>query len=261
MTISITADPTLSWILIAGAALCGGFVNAVAGGGTLITFPTLTFLGIPAVSANITNTIALCPGYFGGTWAQRKDLKGQRKRLWWLIPIGVIGGLIGGYLLQHTGEKLFRELVPWLILFASLTLALQGFIKNRLTKFTSGENRRNKGQAIPAFLTLPATVYGGYFGAGLGVILMAFLGLTIKDNLTRINALKQAVSLATNVAAAVFFLFSGLVEWKVAAIMAVGALLGGFLGGKLAGKINPNILRWIIVGLGATISVILYLKQ
>ena len=247
-------------LIIIGAALCGGFVNAVAGGGTLITFPILTFLGIPAVNANITNTVALCPGYFGGTWAQRKDLQGQKKRLWWLIPISILGGLAGGYLLQYTGEKLFRELVPWLILFASAILALQGIIKKKLRLNHEKNLNTRKEQSIPALLALPATIYGGYFGAGLGVILMAFLGLSIKDSLTRINALKQAVSLSTNIAAALFFVFSGKVEWTVAVVMAISALIGGFFGGKLARKINPNVLRWTIVGIGLVISVLMYFK-
>src|SRR5574339_1158172 len=111
---------------IAGlAAIAAGAVNALAGGGTLITFPTLTFLGIPAVAANITNTVALCPGYFGGTLAQWKDLRDQTNRLWLIVPASIVGGVIGGFLILQTGERLFRELVPYLILLASVLLAIQ----------------------------------------------------------------------------------------------------------------------------------------
>src|SRR5512135_1870924 len=121
-------------VLIALAAVAAGVVNALAGGGTLITFPMLTFVGVPAVTSNITNTVALLPGYIGGTLAQRKDIKGQEYRLWYLIPAGLVGGLIGGFLLLQTGEKLFRGLVPWLILVASLLLAIQDPVKAWLTR-------------------------------------------------------------------------------------------------------------------------------
>ena len=118
--------PTPLEFLIAGlAALAAGAVNALAGGGTLITFPTLTFLGIPAVAANVTNTVASCPGYFGGTLAQLKDLRGQERRLWLIVPASIVGGVLGGYLLLQTGEKLFKDLVPYLILLASGLLAIQ----------------------------------------------------------------------------------------------------------------------------------------
>ncbi|HSM72117.1 MAG TPA: TSUP family transporter, partial [Anaerolineales bacterium] len=124
----------LHYILIALAALAAGAVNALAGGGTLITFPLLTFLGVPAVSANVTNTVALSPGYFGGTLAQLNDLRGQGKRLWLIVPASIIGGVLGGVLLLQTGEKLFRDLVPYLILLASLLLAVQDPVRVWLTK-------------------------------------------------------------------------------------------------------------------------------
>jgi uncharacterized membrane protein YfcA len=110
----------IEFVLVGLAAIAAGAVNALAGGGTLITFPMLTFLGVPAVAANITNTVALCPGYFGGTIAQRNDLQGRKNRLWLIVPASIVGGVIGGFLLLRTGERLFRELVPYLILLASL---------------------------------------------------------------------------------------------------------------------------------------------
>ncbi|MBE0670422.1 MAG: sulfite exporter TauE/SafE family protein, partial [Anaerolineales bacterium] len=115
----------LNLFLAALAALLAGGINALAGGGTLITFPVLTFLGVPAVAANITNTVALCPGYFGGTIAQWKDLQGQKSRLWLIVPASIVGGVLGGFLLLQTGEKLFKDLVPYLILLASGLLAIQ----------------------------------------------------------------------------------------------------------------------------------------
>ena len=176
----------------------------------------LTFLGIPAVTANVTNTVALCPGYFGGTLAQWNDLRGQKNRLWLIVPAGIVGGVVGGYLLLQTGERLFRELVPYLILLASALLAIQDPVRAWLVR-RMGEGH---GARLEKLAWLPvglASVYGGYFGAGLSVIVLSALGLTLEDSLTRLNALKQAVAFSVNVAAAIFFLFSGQVIWSAGA--------------------------------------------
>ncbi len=247
-------------LIIAAAALLAGMINALAGGGTLITFPVLTALGIPPVQANITNTIALCPGYFGGTWAQRKDLLGQKRNLLLLVPAALLGGIGGGLLLMLSGERLFAGIVPWLILLATLLLAFQPLIKKWVTPKAPAESVEKKQRFWAALLVFPATVYGGYFGAGLGVILLAVLGLSVKEDMVRLNALKQSLSLTANVAAAVFFLFSDQVQWMAAGIMMVCALLGGFLGGKLAGKMRPAILRWIIVVAGSVVFVLMLLR-
>ena len=246
-------------LLAALAAVAAGAVNALAGGGTLITFPILTFLGIPAVTANVTNTVALSPGYLGGTLSQWNDLRGQQKRLWLIIPAGIVGGVVGGYLLLQTGERLFRELVPYLILLASVLLAIQEPVRAWLVhRIGEGHGARLEKMAwLPVGL---ASIYGGYFGAGLSVIVLSALGLTLEDSLTRLNALKQAVAFAVNVATAVFFLFSGQVIWSAALVMAVGALIGGILGGKLAGRIKPSTLRWTVVVIGLVISIIYFVR-
>jgi uncharacterized membrane protein YfcA len=247
-------------LILAGlSALAAGVVNALAGGGTLITFPMLTFLGMPAIAANVTNTVALCPGYIGGTLAQRNDLRGQSARLWMVIPAGIAGGLLGGFLLLQTGEKLFKDLVPYLILLASGLLALQDTVRTWLMKRLSEHHKGNL-EKWTWLVTGLASIYGGYFGAGLGVILIAVLGLTLEDTLTRLNALKQSISLATNLTAAIFFLFSGQVVWPVALVMAVGALIGGSLGGKLAGRIKPSTLRWTVVMIGVIVSGIYFVR-
>lgn len=242
------------------AALAAGFVNALAGGGTLLTFPVLIALGIPPVAANVTNTIALCPGYFGGTYSQRKDFMTQKHRLWQILPVAIAGGIAGGVLLLFTPENSFRILIPYLILAATMILAIQGPLKKILSKRYDAKVSGKTNQ-IPLFLLVFfAAVYGGYFGAGLGVILMAVLGLLINESLTRINALKQATSFCINIVAAVYFCFSGIVIWPVAGVMIVGSLAGGMLGGKVAGKINTEILRWIIVTIGLAVAAIYFLK-
>jgi uncharacterized membrane protein YfcA len=246
------------YVLAGLAAFAAGAVNALAGGGTLITFPTLTFLGIPAIAANVTNTVALCPGYFGGTLAQINDLRGQKHRLWLVLPAGVIGGVLGAYLLLLTGEKLFTDLVPYLILLASGLLAIQDPVRAWLTRRVGdGHRDLEKLTWLPVGL---ASIYGGYFGAGLGVMLLSALGLTLNDSLTRLNALKQGISFSVNVAAAIFFIFSGRVVWSVALVMAVGALIGGTLGGRLAGRVKPSTLRWLVVTIGVIISVIYLIR-
>lgn len=246
------------YILAAIAAALAGAVNAIAGGGTLISFPVLTALGIPAVTANITNTVALSPGYLGATYAQLNDLKGQTSRLYWFIPAGILGGITGGFFLLLTGEKLFRELIPYLILFASILLAFQDPLKKWLNrKSGEGNSISEKSGVIPVLI---AAIYGGYFGAGLSVIVLAVLGLTVNDNLTRLNALKQFIGFWVNVSAAVFFIFSGYVLWMTALIMAIGAITGGLIGGKLAGSISPSTLRIIVVIIGVLVSILYFIN-
>jgi len=240
--------------------MAAGLVNALAGGGTLITFPMLTAVGVPAVIANITNTVALCPGYLGATFAQREDLKDQKKRLWMLLPAAAIGGVIGGLLLFNTSEKVFRQLVPVLILLACGLLAAQEPLRTWLTKRAGQASSRKLSERWAILPVGLAAIYGGYFGAGLSVIVLAVLGLVLDDNLTRLNALKQAISFSTNIAAAVLFIFSGRVLWPAALVMAVGALLGGSIGGRLAGRIKPSTLRYTVVAIGVVVAVIYLLR-
>lgn len=235
------------------AAAAAGAVNALAGGGTLISFPALTALGVPPVMANMTNTVALCPGYFGGAVAQWRDLGGLTRALRWLLPVGVLGGTAGAMALRAVPPGLFRALVPWLILFATALLAAQPRLRAWLAHRTGGPGSRRQRvwEGIGVGL---ATAYGGFFGAGLGVLLLAILGLTTDASLTRLNALKQWLSLAANVAAAVYFAGAGRVVWPVAAAMAVGAWGGGMLGGTLARRLAPERLRHVVVVLGALVA-------
>jgi uncharacterized membrane protein YfcA len=248
----------LEVVLVGLAAVAGGAVNALAGGGTLITFPMLTAIGIPTVAANITNTVALCPGYLGGTFAQLQDLRSYKREAWLLGATGVVGGIAGGILLLNTGEKAFRFLVPYLILFATGLMAVQPLLRSWIARRTKGEGSGGW-QEIGVVLSVAlASIYGGYFGAGLSVIVLAVLALVLEGPLTSLNALKQWVSFCVNIAAAIFFLFSGKIVWWAMLVMAVGALLGGNLGGRLAGRIQPEVLRAIVVAVGLVIAVIYF---
>lgn len=239
------------WVTL--AAVAAGAVNALAGGGTLITFPVLVAVGVPALTANVTNTVALCPGYLGATLAQRQDLEGQSLRIAILLPAAALGGLAGGLLLLHTEERVFRTLVPFLILLGSILLAIQDKVRNWIAK--RPETNALIASSWPAFFPIAlAGIYGGYFGAGLSVIVLAVLAILFHESLTRLNALKQAIALSANIAAAVLFLFSKRVLWDATLFMALGAFAGGAIGGRLAGKINPRFLRWIVVAIGAIVG-------
>jgi uncharacterized membrane protein YfcA len=249
-----TALSAVDLALAGLAAVAAGAINALAGGGTLVTFPTLTALGLPAVAANVTNTIALAPGHLGATLAQKRDLAGQRPRVRRLVPAALLGGLAGGLLLLFTTEKVFRRLVPFLILLASGLLAVQEPVRRWLLRRLGTHHASHEGLSVlPVFA---ASIYGGYFGAGLSVIVLAALGLVIEDSLTRLNATKQAIGFSANGAAAVLFLFSGQVHWPAALVMLVAAVAGGWLGGRLAGRVRPSTLRAVVVTVGVVVGVI-----
>jgi uncharacterized membrane protein YfcA len=242
------------------SAVAAGTVNALAGGGTLITFPLLTALGVPAIAANITNTVALCPGNVSGALAQREAFRGQRARLPLLLVAGMVGGLAGGVLLLATGEQAFRRSVPYLLLLASALLASQDRVRSWLLARAQRRGQSAAPSALAPAAVAVASVYGGYFGAGLGVILLAALGATSDETLTRLNAVKQLVSLAVNLSAAVFFLFSGHIVWPAALVMAAGAVVGGALGGVLASRIPAIVLRRLVVTTGIVLAGVYFVR-
>jgi hypothetical protein len=244
------------------AAVAAGAINAVAGGGTLVSFPTLTALGLPVVAANVTNTLAVAPGALGGLVALRSQLAGQGRRLARLAPTAFLGGLTGGWLLLHTNEALFRRLVPWLILGATALLAAQERLRAWLLRRLAGESATDattpasRGEALATVAVFGASIYGGYFGAGLGVIVLAVLGLVLHDSLTRLNAVKQAIGFAANLAGALLFAAFGPVHWPAAAVMAVGAIAGGVLGGRFASRIRASTLRTLVVATGTIVGLV-----
>jgi hypothetical protein len=207
----------------------------------------------------VTNTVALCPGYLGATLAQKKDLHGQQKRIQLLLPSAVIGGIIGGILLLNSSDQVFDRLIPFLILLAAALLAFQDTLRSWLQR-RQGDKKGNIPEIWAVLPIALASIYGGYFGAGLGVIELAILGLFLKDNLTRLNALKQLLSLVVNVAASWFFLFSNQVYWSAAIVVAIGSLIGGLLGGKLARIISPSYLRKTVVILSIITAIVYWLR-
>ncbi len=252
-------------VIAGGAGFAAGAINALAGGGTLISFPILVALGLPPISANVTNTVALSPGYLGGALAQRKAIAGQAHRVRALAVAAAAGGLIGSILLLFTSDSTFRVLIPILLFVATALLALQDRIRVALrigqpapSPAGVGDEAAPVAHSDPRWLFIPVlavAVYGGYFGAGLGIMLLAVLGIVLHDRLDRLNALKQVLAFVINATAAVFFLFSGRVYWVVALVMAVTSLLGGSVGGRLAGSIKPAHLRVVVVVIGFSVAV------
>ena len=242
--------------LVGAAALAGGAVNAIAGGGSLITFPTLLACGIPAVTASATNTVALCPGYLGAAFAQRKDMVGQRGRSLRILPGAALGGLAGAFLLMHVSPKAFDVVVPFLLLVAVVLLGVQDRLRAYLTK---GE-QHGESEVVAAVLVALASVYGGFFGAGLGIIVLGVLGVVIEDTFTRLNAFKQFTTLVVNVSAAIAFVVIARLDWAVVAAMAVASLIGGVIGGAIASRVSAKRLRAIVMIIGSAVSVVYFAK-
>jgi uncharacterized membrane protein YfcA len=254
VTYSCVVD-ALHLVLLGAAALAAGAVNAIAGGGSLISFPALLALGIPAVTASMTNTVAMCPGYFGAMVAQRRDLVGQRTRAWHLVPLSIMGSVAGAWILMHTSERSFRVLVPFLLLFAGILLALQPRLRARLARHTGGHSVALA--LVPVGL---CAVYGAYFGAGLGMMILAVLGVVVDDTLIRMNALKQLLTLVINVVAAIVFLVFGTIAWQAALVVAIASLVGGYIGGAIASRVPETLLRGIVVAVALTASAIYFAR-
>jgi uncharacterized protein len=234
--------------LLAAAGLGAGAVNAVAGGGSLISFPALLAAGYPSVTANVTNAIAVLPGYVGGSLAYRRELAGQAARIRALALTSAIGAASGAALLLVSPASVFEAVVPWLILAACGLLALQ--------PHAAPAGRHRSPPALHAAM-FAATVYGGYFGAGLGIMLLAILGVFVDDGLQRLNALKGVLSLlVAGVTAAGFALF-GPVAWDAAAIVGVTCLAGGALGVGVARRLPARVLRGAVIAYGVAVAIVL----
>jgi uncharacterized membrane protein YfcA len=248
-------------LVTAGAGLLAGAVNAAAGGGTLIAFPALVAAGVGSVEANIACSVGLLTGYAGGSLAYRRELAGQGGRVRRLAPAGVLGGVAGALILLATSEHSFRQLAPFLILLACALLAAQPRLAARLgtADMTAAATTAGAGPVAWAGV-LAAGVYGSYFGAGLGVLLLGVLGILVRDDLQRSNALKGLLSLVINAAGVIVFVASGRVAWGFAAVLAVSAGLGGTLGVSVARRLRPATLRAGVVALGVAVAVVLLVE-
>ena len=248
----------LEYLALAAAAFAAGFVNAVGGGGSLISFPVLLAFGYADVTANVTSTTSLCPGYIGGAVAYRPELRGQAPRVRRLAPACGLGAVAGAVALLAAPASVFKALVPYLVLVGCVLLGLQPWLQRHVHRLPGA----NRGEASP-LLQVSAFVggaYGAYFGAGLGMILLALLGLFVGDSLQRLNGLKSLLSVVINAVAVVAFARFGPVVWSVVAVMAIASLVGGRVGGGVARSLRPNVLRAIIVTFGVVVAIRLFTR-
>ena len=236
-------------IIIFIAGFGAGGINAVVGSGSLITFPTLIALGYPPVLANVSNDIGLVPGALSAVYGYRRELEGQRDRLLRLVPASALGGLVGAVLLLVLPSSIFKRVVVALIVIALALVVLQPKLAAYL------HDRRGTAQRAevrPALLILVAAtgVYGGYFGAAQGIILVAILGLLIRDHLQRLNATKNVLAGTVNLVASIVFIFATSIDWKIAGLIAIGSIIGGQVGATFGRRLDPRALRMVIVVVG-----------
>ena len=246
----------VEYVVLAAAAFVAGFVNAVGGGGSLISFPALLAFGYGAVAANVTSTASLFPGYVGGAVAYRRELVAQRDRSRRLGPSCAIGAVAGAAVLLIAPAAVFRAAVPYLVLVGCVLLTLQPWLQCHVHRLPGAE----RGERAPMLhvAALLAGAYGAYFGAGLGMILLAVLALFVTDDLQRLNGLKSLLSALINGVAVVAFALFGPVVWSLVAVMAAASLVGGRVGGAVARSLRPDVLRWVIVTFGFAVAIRLF---
>ncbi len=259
---------TLALVVIVSAF--GGGVNSIAGGGTLLTFPALIALGVPPIVANATSTVALWPGSAASIWGYRGELSGARRwAIWFALP-SLLGGAVGATLLLRTPEARFAALVPWLVLAATGMFMLQGPLLRRLRARASARRGAAAGDVAittgrPANGVLLAQLaigaYGGYFGAGIGILMLAALGFMGLANIHRMNGLKAWGGLCINAMAAGIFIVGGLVSWHIALAMAGGSIAGGYGGARVAQRVPQAWVRWAVVVVGLSSGVWLYVAH
>lgn len=237
---------------VIGAGFAAGAVNTIVGAGSLITYPTMVFMGVPAVTANIANSVGLVPGSVTGAWAYRHELRGQNRAIWRLVPMSMLGAVAGAALLTHLPNTAFKVIVPVLVLFATVLVA----IAPRLNRSAPGSVQVTRWGPLGISVLL-ASVYGGYFSAAQGVILLGVMGIFMSNGLQEQNALKNLLQLVVNVVAACFFVAEGRVDWGYAALVALGAVVGAPVGAALARRVPAKPFRVGIVVFGLVMTAIL----
>ncbi|RJG01135.1 sulfite exporter TauE/SafE family protein [Noviherbaspirillum sedimenti] len=243
--------------LVGLAAFCAGAMNSVAGGGTFFSFPALLAVGVPPVVANASNSVALWPASLSGAWAYREELARYKR---YLIPLGIvslIGGAAGGLLLLNIQDATFSRLIPWLLLFATLLFAFSGKISGWLRGAQAGQPRNSVG-ALGGHAVV--SVYGGFFGAGMGILMLASLAIAGHDDVHEINAIKNLLSAVIYSVTVLTFVIAGAVDWPYTLLMAATAILGGYLGARFARRIPAQWLRRFIIAVGFCLTGFYFFK-
>jgi uncharacterized membrane protein YfcA len=240
--------------LLLAATVAGG-INSIAGGGTLISFPSLVAFGEPEIISNATNTAALWPGSLSGAIGYRKDTPIQRSLLLLLAIPSLIGGLTGAEILVFTTPAVFARVVPFLVLFATLVLASRDLISRKLGHGSGEAHVTTAGRIWGIIVQFFVAAYGGYFGAGIGILMLGSFSIMGLRDIHEMNALKTPLAAIINVTAFVFFAYKGLVIWYLALLMMVGAIIGGYSGARLAKRVNPRPMRYVVVAIGLIVSI------
>ncbi len=246
-------------LVLFAASSAGGAVNAIAGGGSLITFPVLVWLGREPILANATNTVSLSPGSVAALYGFRHELRGLERWVAWGTVPSLVGGVVGALLLLQTPERIFAELVPYLILFATALFALSGplnaFARRHPTARHDDEGvPRNPNVPLVMLYQLGVSIYGGYFGAGIGIMMLAGLGLAGFTAIYRMIALRNYYAILINGIAAVYFIVFGAVQWSDVAILTAGQIAGSLLGARVARSLSATAVRWVVVGIGMAMA-------
>ena len=253
-------EPSVSFLVVFVAAFVASAINSVAGGGTLISFPALIWVGLPSTIANATSTVAIWPGSLGGVWGYRRELRGVPPVTYSLIVPSVIGGITGAVLLEMTPTAVFDRLIPLLILFATILFMLQEPVQ-RMIKTTGKAHEGSKSWLVGALLfQFLVSLYGGYFGAGIGILMLAAFGIMGFTDIHQMNGLKNFLALCINGLAALYFIWNGMVSWPHAILMAAGAVVGGIWGAGTARRIGPKGVRRIVIAVGFTMALSLLMR-
>jgi len=241
-------EPVAQWTLLTVASTIAGAVNSIAGGGTLFTFSSL-LLVIGPIAANATSTFALLPGSLAASWGYRRELADCRIHLWRLGPPSLLGGIIGSLLVARLPERVFSNLVPWLLLGATILLLIQPWISRRLGA-VAREKPSPRTIATIVFLQLLVGIYGGYFGAGIGILMLSSLAFVGIPNIHQMNAVKSVLAGMMNATTVIVFLLAGVIVWKYAILMALAATVGGYVGARVARRLKVTVVRAIVIAIG-----------
>jgi uncharacterized membrane protein YfcA len=247
---------TYQLLFLFAAGFFGGVLNAIAGGGSFITFPALLFVGVPPISANATNTFAACAGYLSGAYALRKELASHKRVLPGMLMVSLVGGGLGAWLLLQTPESLFRQAIPWLLLFATLLFALGGWLNRTLRQYASHHRHASLIASLLLFLLLLAvSLYGGFFNAGLGIVILSYLALAGYTDINHMNGMKLLVSSVISLIAILLFVLDGAIAWYQGGVVLLGTLLGGYVAAHYSRQLAQHYLKWfvIVIGLGTSL--------
>jgi len=249
-------------VLLFAAAFGAGILNAVAGGGTLLTFPALISVGLDPKISNATSTMALWPGLFGSMWGYRRELAASRSFMARLGLVSLLGGVLGTFLLIKTPSATFAKLVPFLILFATLLFTLQEPVSRWFHFGSTQDEHTGDISWIPAIvIQFLAATYGAYFGAGNGILILSALGLLGITDIHVANGLKIFLAICLNVVAIIGFIYAGLIEWPPAMIMAIGALSGGYFGASVARRLSRSLVRGLVILIGFAIGILMLIRM